>query len=188
MKLLNKNTALIVVDIQKGFDDLEYWGNRNNLMAEENAKIILDKFRKLELPVFIVQHFSQNPDSIFHESNYGNALKDDFIPLQNEYLIKKNVNSSFIGTDLKEILDKLSIENTVIVGLTTIHCVSTTTRMSGNFGFDTYLVEDACASFDRIGINGEKYSAQDIHNMEISCLKDEFATIIKTTELVQMLG
>ena len=30
MKLLNKNTALIVVDFQKGFDNVEYWGNRNN--------------------------------------------------------------------------------------------------------------------------------------------------------------
>lgn len=187
MKLLNKNTALIVVDFQKGFDNVEYWGNRNNLMAEANGKIILDIFRKLQLPVFIIQHCSQNPESIFHESNDGNALKDDFIPLKNEYLIKKNVNSSFIGTDLKEYLDKLAINNTVIVGLTTIHCVSTTARMSGNYGFDTYVVEDACAAFDRIGINGEKYSAQDIHNMELSCLNDEFANVISTNEIIQML-
>jgi nicotinamidase-related amidase len=188
MKSLNKNTALIVIDIQKGFDDTAYWGgNRNNPMAEENAKKILDVFRKLKLPVFIVQHCSQDPQSLLHESNDGNALKDDFIPLENEYLIKKNVNSSFIGTNLKESLDSLSIENTVIVGLTTIHCVSTTTRMSGNFGFNTYLIEDACAAFDRIGLNGEKYAAQDIHNMELSCLNNEFATVINTNKLLQIL-
>lgn len=189
MKSLNKNTALLVVDIQKGFDDTAYWGgNRNNPMAEENAKKILEVFRAQQLPVFIIQHCSEDPQSLLHESSAGNALKDDFIPLENEYLIKKNVNSSFIGTNLKETLDKLSIENTVITGLTTIHCVSTTTRMSGNFGFNTYLIEDACATFDRVGINGEKYSAQEIHNMELACLNNEFATVINTTELIELLG
>lgn len=187
MGTLNTNTALIIVDIQKGFDDLSYWGgNRNNMNAEENAKAILDKFRQLKLPIFFIQHCSQNPNSILHESNEGNKLKDEFTPLDHEYLIKKNVNSSFIGTNLKDLLDKLLIKNTVIAGITTEHCVSTTTRMSGNFGYNTYLVEDACATFDKIGIHGKKYSAQEIHEMELSCLNNEFAKVLTTKELILM--
>lgn len=188
MGTLSTNTALIIVDIQKGFDDLAYWGgNRNNPNAEKNAKAILEKFRQLKLPIFFIQHCSQNPDSILHESNAGNELKDGFAPLDHEYLIKKNVNSSFIGTDLKDLLDKLSIKNTVIVGITTEHCVSTTTRMSGNFGYNTYVIEDACATFDKIGIDGKKYSAQEIHMMELSCLNNEFAKVLTTNELNPLL-
>ncbi|WP_292011024.1 cysteine hydrolase family protein [Chryseobacterium sp.] len=188
MKSLNRNTALLIIDIQKGFDDKIYWGgNRNNPQAEENAKKILDVFREKKLPVFIIQHCSKDPDSLLHESNQGNALKDDFIPLENEFLIKKSVNSSFIGTNLKEHLDQLSIENTVILGLTTVHCVSTTTRMSGNFGFNTYLIEDACATFDRTDPNGKIYSAQELHDMELACLNNEFAKVISTLELIKIL-
>ena len=40
--LLHKNPALILVDIQKGFDDIDYWGGqRNNSKAEQNASKLL---------------------------------------------------------------------------------------------------------------------------------------------------
>ncbi len=64
-------------------------------------------------------------------------------PHPNEPIIQKQVNSAFIGTNLKELLDEKGLKTLVIVGLTTNHCVSTTTRMAGNFGYATYVVADA---------------------------------------------
>ena len=61
-------------------------------------------------------------------------------PMNNEPVIKKNVNSAFIGTSLQEQIDKAGVTHLVIVGLTKDHCVSTTTRMAGNLGYETYLV------------------------------------------------
>ena len=49
--------ALILVDIQKGFDNIEYWGGqRNNPDAEENARELLMLWRKHHLPIFHIQH------------------------------------------------------------------------------------------------------------------------------------
>ena len=94
--------ALILVDIQKAFDDIEYWGGqRNNPDAEKNAGELLKLWRRHELPVFHVQHCSSNPGSLLHESKEGNEFKDLVKPIDNEPIIKKNVNSAFIGTSLE---------------------------------------------------------------------------------------
>lgn len=56
MNFTNANgSALILIDIQKGFDNLEYWGEqRNNINAEENASELLKLWRENDLPIFIL--------------------------------------------------------------------------------------------------------------------------------------
>ena len=181
--------ALILVDIQKGFDNIEYWGGqRNNPYAEENASHTLELWRANDLPIFHIQHCSTNPASPLYEGNAGNAFKDEVRPVVGEPVIRKQVNSAFIGTDLKERLDRGGISKLVIVGLTTDHCVSTTTRMAGNFGFDTFLVADATATFAKKGVDGVGYSAELIHATALASLKDEFATIIMSANLRGSIG
>nr|ELA7361847.1 isochorismatase family protein [Elizabethkingia anophelis] len=104
-----------------------------------------------------------------------------------EPIITKNVNSAFIGTDLKERLDREGINILVITGITTNHCVSTTTRMAGNYGYETYVISDATAAFDRTGINGEKYDSEIIHLTALANLNDEFATVWSSEKLLNEL-
>ncbi|UOX35555.1 cysteine hydrolase [Flavobacterium sediminilitoris] len=185
MNLRKKNPALILIDVQKAFLDEEYWGgNRNNKNAEAICGQILNQWRKLNLPVFHIRHSSTNLNSKLHISNEGFQFNEHVTPLKNEPIITKNVNSAFIGTDLKEQLDNLNINTLVIVGITTNHCVSTTTRMAGNFGYETYLISDATATFDRIGINGEKYDSEIIHLTTLANLNEEFATVWSLEKLM----
>lgn len=180
--------ALILVDIQKGFDNVEYWGGqRNNPGAEENAGELLRLWRKLQLPIFHIKHCSSNPDSLLNEANEGNDFKDLVKPISIEPIIKKNVNSAFIGTELKEQLDNLKITKLVIVGLTTDHCISTTARMAGNLGFDTYVVSDATATFNKKGQHGQNFLAELIHATALASLNNEFATIVTTDFLKQTI-
>lgn len=182
------NPALILIDIQKGFDDLHYWGGqRNNPDAEIKAAELLSLWRKNKLPVFHVRHCSSNPDSLLHESNTGNEFKDLVLPLGDEPVIRKNVNSAFIGTDLKEQLDMAGITKVVIAGLTTDHCVSTSARMAGNLGFDTYVVSDATATFNKTGFNGKIYPGELMHETALASLHEEFATVVTTDYLSQSI-
>ncbi len=188
MKLREKNPALILVDVQKAFLNEEYWGgNRNNKDAEIICGKILNKWRELDLPIFHIRHSSTNPNSKLNKQNDGFNFNENVIPLENEPIITKEVNSAFIGTDLKELLDEQTITTLVIVGITTNHCVSTTTRMAGNFGFETYVISDATAAFDRIGINGEKYDAKTIHLTSLANLNEEFATVIDYEKLTHKI-
>jgi len=179
--------ALILIDIQKGFDDLSYWGPRNNPEAEQQASRILYAWRAKGLPVFHVKHNSTNPKSKLVPNQYGNEIQDVVKPLPTEPVISKNVNSAFIGTDLKERLDKQQIKDLVIVGLTTDHCVSTSVRMAGNLGFNVRLISDATATFDKVLPSGEKLSAEIIHQANLASLHNEFATVLTTKELLSSL-
>ena len=188
MELRNQNTALLLIDLQKGFDDEAFWGgNRNNKGAENKCEQLLSKWRELNLPIYHIIHSSQEPNSKLHKSHPGFEIKDFAKPIDNEPLIIKEVNSAFIGTDLEKRLRKNKINSLVIVGLTTNHCISTTTRMAGNLGFNTLLISDATATFDRIGIHGEVFSAEIIHQTTLANLHKEFAEVINTKEVLNRL-
>ncbi|MEM8529692.1 MAG: cysteine hydrolase family protein [Chloroflexota bacterium] len=176
---LPNNTVLLLIDVQKGFDDPS-WGRRNNPQAEEQIVHLLELWRTTRRPVIHVQHMSTEPDSPLRPGQPGNAFKPFARPQSDERIIQKQVNSAFIGTNLEEQLHQNGWDTLVIVGLTTNHCVSTTTRMAGNLGFTTYVVADATATFDRTGPDGQYYRAEDIHNISLASLHNEFATVVDT--------
>ncbi|RDW21067.1 cysteine hydrolase [Oceanobacillus arenosus] len=182
----NKNNVLIIVDVQKAFDDKK-WGERNNLAAENNISRILTIWRKKGWQVVHIQHKSDNLNSIFHPNHEGFTIKELVAPIKGEVVITKKVNSSFIGTNLEEYLKANGLTTVVITGLTTPHCVSTTTRMSGNLGFNTYLISDATAAFGMKDQNNNYYDAETIHNISLATLNEEFATILTTEQLVNFL-
>ena len=185
----NGMPALILIDFQKAFDDEEYWGGtRNNRNAEENAKKLLDYWRANDLPLFHIQHCSVNPDARHGINSPGNKFMDILLPAEGETIIQKSVNSSFIGTDLKERLDQKGIDTLVIAGLTTDHCVSTTTRMAGNYGYDTYIVSDATATFGKKGIKGEIYDGETMHLTALAQLNREFATVVTAQQIIDVLN
>lgn len=175
--------ALLLIDFQKGFDD-PVWGVRNNPEAESKAALLLQKWRHECLPVIHIQHCSSDSNSPLQAHLCGNEFKDDVQPIEGETVLTKTVNSAFIGTSLETYLRENDIGSLVIAGLTTDHCVSTTTRMAGNFGFNVMLVSDATATFDRTGEDGQHYSAELIHKIHLASLHAEFCQVCTSKELL----
>ena len=185
---IKKNPALLLVDIQKAFLEKDYPGLiRNNEHAEFICGKILKKWRTLDLPIIHVRHSSTNPESKLHNSRLGFEFNDYVTPLETEMVLTKEVNSAFIGTNLENILIKSHIDTLVIVGMTTNHCISTTVRMSGNLGFDTYLISDSTACYNTKGMNGEIIDCNTIYNSALASLQEEFATVIDSKELFDIL-
>ncbi|RED54367.1 cysteine hydrolase family protein [Aestuariispira insulae] len=178
-------TALIMIDWQVGFDDWDYWGgNRNNPAAEENAKMLLDHWRTEDLPVIYVSHHSLNPESPLNMEKSGGQIIPLLAPREGEIQLAKRMNSGFIGTDLDGCLRRAKINDLVICGLTTNHCVSTTTRMAGNMGFDVQLAGDACATFDRTGLDGRVFDSQLIHDTSLTNLHEEFCIVRNSRDII----
>ena len=179
------HTALLVIDMQKAFDN-PIWGERNNPQAEHQALRLLAYFRKHSLPVLHVQHISDNPQSQFHNKQ-NQVFKSGFEPVASEPVFQKTVNSAFIGTNLETYLRKKQICRIVVVGLTLPHCVSTTTQMAANLGFEVTLLADATASFTLSNKNGQVISPETIHEINLLSLQDEFAQILTTEEFLTQI-
>ena len=177
--------ALILIDAQMAFVEWERAGQRrNNPDAVDNMARLLDAFRRGGLAIFHIRHASTEKDSALRPERSGYQAIPQARERAGEPVLVKHVNSAFIGTDLEKRLRDAGHQTLVIAGITTNHCVETTTRMAGNLGFEAQLVRDACYTFDRVGFDGRSESAEAIHNMTLSNLNGEFAAIVTTDTVI----
>jgi len=178
--------VLLLIDIQVGFDN-PVWGDRNNPQAEDRAADLLAHWRATGQPIVHVQHVSTQPGSPL--SGAGIAFKPQVTPEPGEVVIQKSVNSAFIGTNLEAHLESIGATALTICGLTTPHCVSTTTRMAANMGYDVRLVVDACAAFtsnaDTSFDDGPALTAEEVHRTALAHLHGEFATVCTTRQVLE---
>jgi nicotinamidase-related amidase len=188
MSELSSGTALIVIDVQRAFDQWEAAGKRrNNPQAVDRIVDLLTVFRVTGTPIFHIRHQGTRPNSSFLPDGAGYPVKDEAREVVGEPVLVKRVSSAFIGTDLERRLREADIKTLVICAATTNHCVETTTRMAGNLGFDAWLVRDATWTFDRTGPDGDEHSAEDIHAMTLANLNGEFARIVSTSAAIAAL-
>lgn len=184
---MEKNTALLLIDVQRGFEQTTYWGgHRNNPDAAQKMSLLLAAWRECRLPVIHVKHDSVNPGSPLRPGQPGNQIRPEVFPRADEVLFSKTVNSAFIGTSLEAYLRQQEIRRLVTCGMTTDHCISTSVRMAANLGFEVVVIEDATATFDRT-YRGKHYRAENIHTYHLLSLQDEFARIMTSEELLSAI-
>jgi len=178
------STALIVVDVQNGFDDADFWGPRNNPSCEANIVRLIDAWRSKSWPIVFVKHNSAKPTSPLAQGTDGNDLKP-MITGEPDLLIEKQVHSAFYGEpDLKAWLDGHGITGVAIAGIQTNMCCETTARMASDLGYKLQFVEDATHTFDVADSTGTVFAAGDIARYTALTIAADFGRVVTTSELV----
>ena len=186
------DTALLLIDVQRGVNDLAHWGGptgrRNNPDAEARMARLLDAWRTRRLPVVFTQHDSRQAVSPLKLSLPGGAFIEGLAPASRELVISKDVNSAFVGTSLELELRRRGIQRLVVAGFFTNFCVETTVRMAGNMAYDTYLVHDACATTNRVDVDGVDHDPELVHRLSVASMHGEFCTALTCDETLQLAG
>jgi nicotinamidase-related amidase len=180
------DSALIVIDVQAGFDD-PYWGDSSNPGAELAIERLTQEWENRGWPLVIVRHDSVEPGSPLRPGQPGNALKP-FLTGRGDLTISKNVHSAFHGDpDLHGWLQQRKVSEVVIVGITTNHCCETTARVACDLGYAVSFVWDATRTFARKAPDGTVISADQLMLITRTNLDGEFARVLDTTAVLSSL-
>ena len=154
-------TALIIVDVQNY--------SQNNWKIAPNCVRLRDFFRDKGLEVIYLRVGALLPDRRdMHEKralawlkpsaaeppkdvakgNEGHQILDVLAPSDTELVLDKNSSGAFNSSALDQHLHSLGIENLVLCGSATTHCVANTGRGAADRGYNVMLVDDACIDPD----------------------------------------
>jgi nicotinamidase-related amidase len=178
------STALIVIDVQQGFDDAAYWGERNNPECEANVARLIAAWRDHDWPIVFVRHDSQHGASPLAPGQPGNAFKN-VVAGEPDLLVVKSVHSAFLGEpDLHAWLTERAISGIAICGVQTNMCCETTARNGSDLGYEMLFVLDATHTFDIVGSNHQVYRAREIGRYTALTLAADFGKVVSTHDLV----
>lgn len=181
-----QNSALIIIDMQKGMAE-QPKATRNNHSAEKNILRLLAEWRNRALPVVHVRHISSSADSPFWPGQAGVEFQEQFIPLNGEEVVEKNIPDALANSGLEDWLKTYNISQIVITGVSTNNSVEATARTAGSRGFHVTVVSDGTFTFAMKDYYGVERTADEVHAMSLANLQMDYATIHSATEVLNAL-
>jgi nicotinamidase-related amidase len=145
---LDPNTALLVVDLQKGGVGMPMAHPIEDVIA--NTASLIESFHEHQLPVVLINVAGAPPGRTDRGSGAVHVLPDDWTDLIDELgrrpgdiLITKYTRSAFSGTGLAGALRTAGVTQVVITGIATSVGVESTARDAHEDGFHVSLPVDA---------------------------------------------
>ncbi|KYG30348.1 cysteine hydrolase family protein [Priestia endophytica] len=180
------STALIIVDIQNDYFSNGKMELSNPVKAATNAAKVLEWFRQNNKDnIFHVQHIANDVAlGFFLPNTEGVKLNEAVLPLEHETIITKHTPSSFLNTELEIKLREKRVTNLVILGMMTHMCIDATVRTAVELGFETTLIEDACATKD-LSYQDKVVPAEQVHYAFVSALNGMYANVISTEDFLK---
>lgn len=172
--LLAQKTALLIVDIQEFY----FPGGRMQLVNPElagmNAGLLLEHFRKNEMPVYHVRHNFEP----------GGDIHPYVKPLEGEPVVSKDQVNAFSGTRLLELIRADSVEQLVICGMQTHMCLEAAVRAASDLGFSCLVAADACAT-RALQYEEHIISANNVHYSTLNTLQGTYARVLSTDAIIR---
>ncbi len=177
--------ALIIIDRQNDYFEGGAFPIKNSDIVSINTKMLLEYFRKNNLPVIHIQHIANREGATFFvENTKGVEIHESVKPIDGEKIIIKHYPNSFMETELHPYLKSMGIDTLVICGMMTSMCIDATTRAAKDLGYDCIVISNACAAPDLM-INGETIKAKDVHNAFLAALSYYYSTILTTDQYLR---
>lgn len=189
--------ALIIVDIQKSFEQRPNWAVVSNPEIIKQVNRLVDMARASGDMVVWVMHAEPGTGSAFDPALGHVSLMDGVTPLPDEPVVTKTSANAFTTTNLQQMLTANGVRELVVCGIQTEQCVETTTRVGADLGFDLTFVTDATATFpiphrdapkqrslDDILADPATLSTDEIISRTEYALAGRFATIMSVDEIV----
>lgn len=179
----DQDTALVIIDVQNAMD-APAWGARNNPGLIPNLRRVLERWRELAWPVYLVADDSPNPDSPYHPGQPGNDFKHELAPIDGEHVIRKTTGSAFVGTDFERQLRQAGHQTLVVGGFMTNKCVEATVRVAADLGFTICVLADGTATVGQSDRRGRWWEADDVHNLALANMRAQHTHVIDVEELL----
>ncbi|MBA7528307.1 Peroxyureidoacrylate/ureidoacrylate amidohydrolase RutB [subsurface metagenome] len=192
-----KNIALLVIDAQKVYSLNHSRLKINNVWSIiENINKIIRYFENKNLPIIYIRHlhdpdgsdtgrmydFSGKTSKIgFRKGSQEAEYIDDLIIIKGAPEIIKNRYNSFFNTALADLLNKLKINQVVIVGFMTNFCCESTARDAHDRDYYVDFIIDATGT-PSLGILNQ----EQIKLASAQTLSAGYANVLKTEEFLKI--
>ncbi|MEV5600920.1 isochorismatase family protein [Streptomyces sp. NPDC052299] len=179
--VLDPNTALIVVDLQKGITALPTAHPSAGVVA--NAATLADAFRAKGLPVVLVRVTGGAPGRTEGPARSGQPAADwaeivpEMGPREGDIIVTKQQWGAFYGTDLDLQLRRRGVTQVVVAGIATSIGVESTARSAHEHGYHVTLATDAMTD-----MSGEA------HDNSLQRIFPRLGETGTTDEIVKLLG
>ncbi|WBO20879.1 isochorismatase family protein [Sphingomonas abietis] len=145
---LDPDTALVIVDLQKGLAGFPFIHPIADVLARNRA--LADAFRAAGRPVVLVNVAGTAPGRTEQPRRLAGPLPDDFADLLPELdrqpgdiVVTKRSWGAFANTDLDTQLKAAGVTQVVVTGVATATGVESTARQAYELGFNVTLALDA---------------------------------------------
>jgi nicotinamidase-related amidase len=198
--LIQKKTAMIVVDMQNDFVAL------GAAMETPAARHIVPKLaealricREAGIKIIYTAHVHRrdgcdmglfddlhppiaNRDALV-DGTPGMDIYPELAPAAGEHVIKKHRYSGFFGTDLDIILREWGVDTVIISGTTTENCCHATARDAMFRNYRVVFLSDATATYDYADRGFRAMPAAEVHRATLVILAASTAHVMSVEEM-----
>jgi len=176
--------AIVVVDIQN-----EYFPSGKLPLvgiadAAVNAAKVIEAARSSGDEIIYVRHETAGPNApIFTPGSPGVEINSAVGPREGDPIVVKHFPNAFRDTGLKQMLDTRGVKDVVIIGAMSHMCIDATSRAAADFGYNTVIVHDACATRD-LEFKGTMIPAAQVHAAFMAGLAFAYGKVTTTAEFL----